>query len=60
MRNEIILIIVGMALVTFATRFGCVALLQQTGMAEAYPHSYPYGFNLTSLGITEWSLGTIL
>lgn len=32
MRNEIILIIVGMTLVTFATRFSCVALFQQMGM----------------------------
>lgn len=32
MRNEIALIIMGMALVTFATRFSCVALLQKTGM----------------------------
>lgn len=32
MRNEIILIIMGMAAVTFVTRFSCVALLQQTGM----------------------------
>ena len=34
MRNEILLIIIGMALVTFATRFSCVALLKQTGMPE--------------------------
>lgn len=32
MRNEIMAIIAGMALVTFITRFSCVALLQQTGM----------------------------
>lgn len=32
MRNEIVFIIVGMALVTFATRFSCVALFRQTGM----------------------------
>ena len=32
MRNEIIFIITGMALVTFATRFSCVALFQKTGM----------------------------
>lgn len=32
MRNEIILMIVGMAVVTFATRFSCVALFRQTGM----------------------------
>lgn len=32
MRSEIILIIAGMALVTFATRYSCVALLKQTGM----------------------------
>lgn len=32
MHNEMIAIIAGMALVTFATRFSCVALLQQTGM----------------------------
>lgn len=32
MRNDMLLIIIGMALITFATRFGCVALLQQTGM----------------------------
>lgn len=32
MRSEIILIIIGMALVTFATRFGSVALFRQTGM----------------------------
>ncbi|WP_346355248.1 AzlD domain-containing protein [Azotosporobacter soli] len=32
MRTEILLIILGMALVTFATRFSCVALFQKTGM----------------------------
>ena len=32
MRGEILLIIFGMAAVTFATRFGCVALLGRTGM----------------------------
>lgn len=32
MRSEIILIIMGMAVVTFATRFSCVALFRQTGM----------------------------
>ncbi|MBP2637611.1 MAG: Branched-chain amino acid transport protein (AzlD) [Firmicutes bacterium] len=32
MRNEILVIIIGMALVTFVTRFSCVALLRQTGM----------------------------
>lgn len=31
MRNEIIGIIVGMTLVTFATRFSCLALFRQTG-----------------------------
>lgn len=34
MRNEIVFIIIGMALVTFATRFSCVALLKQTGMPD--------------------------
>ncbi|MGL5206887.1 MAG: AzlD domain-containing protein [Acidaminococcaceae bacterium] len=32
MRNEILVIILSMALVTFATRFGCVALFRQTEM----------------------------
>lgn len=32
MRTEIILIIAGMAMVTFATRFSCIALFRQTGM----------------------------
>ena len=32
MRNEIMWIILGMAVVTFATRFGSVALFRQTGM----------------------------
>ena len=32
MRNEVVLIIVGMALVTFVTRYSCVALFQRTGM----------------------------
>ncbi len=32
MRTEILLIILGMALVTFATRFSCVALFQKNGM----------------------------
>lgn len=34
MRNEIIFMIIGMALVTFATRFSCVVLLKQTGMPD--------------------------
>lgn len=34
MRSEIIFIIVGMALVTFATRSSCVALFRQTGMPD--------------------------
>ncbi|QDR79713.1 AzlD domain-containing protein [Sporomusa termitida] len=32
MRSEILLIILGMAAVTFLTRFGAVALLKQTGL----------------------------
>lgn len=32
MRFEIFLLIIGMALVTFLTRFGAVALLKKTGM----------------------------
>ncbi len=32
MRSEIMLIILGMAAVTFLTRFGAVALLKQTGL----------------------------
>ena len=32
MRNEILIIIFSMAVVTFATRFGCVALFRQTEM----------------------------
>ncbi len=32
MRSEIFWIIAGMTLVTFATRFSCVALFRQTGM----------------------------
>lgn len=35
MRTEIIWIIAGMALVTFATRFSAVALFRQTGMPAA-------------------------
>ncbi|MGI6091646.1 MAG: AzlD domain-containing protein [Veillonellaceae bacterium] len=34
MRSEIIFIIAGMALVTFATRYSCVALFRQTGMPD--------------------------
>lgn len=34
MRNEIVLLIAGMAFVTFATRFSCVALFRQTGMPD--------------------------
>lgn len=34
MRSEIFFIIAGMALVTFATRFSCVALFRQTGMPD--------------------------
>jgi branched-subunit amino acid transport protein len=32
MRSEILVIIISMAIVTFATRFGCVALFRQTKM----------------------------
>lgn len=32
MRNEILIVIFSMAVVTFATRFGCVALFSQTEM----------------------------
>ncbi len=32
MRNEILFMIFSMAIVTFATRFGCVALFRQTEM----------------------------
>lgn len=34
MRSEIFLLIAGMALVTFATRFSCLALFRQTGMPD--------------------------
>ncbi len=34
MRSEIFLIIFGMAAVTFATRFSCVALFSKTGMPK--------------------------
>jgi branched-subunit amino acid transport protein len=33
-RNEIFLIIAGMALVTFATRFTCIALFRSNGMPD--------------------------
>jgi len=33
-RSEIFLLIAGMALVTFATRFSCLALFRQTGMPD--------------------------
>lgn len=32
MRTDIILIIIGMAVVTFLTRFGCLLVFRQTGM----------------------------
>lgn len=34
MHSEIFMIIIGMALVTFATRFSCVALFRQTGIPD--------------------------